>query len=1076
MLQLTKTILRRPVAVIVLVAGMLIFGLGSVLGMPLQLIPDIDMPMLLIQTVYPQAGPEEVERLVTKKIEDGCGTISGLDTTTSYSMENMSMVLLQFDYGTDIDDAYADVQAAVARTKSKLPSSANDSVILKMDMNAQPVMYLAVNSLNGDEVSSFVNDYFEPEIKKLGTVAQVEISGAEDKYISVSLIPERLIQYGINITSVTTAVSSANITLPAGSKEYGNYNIDVTTKTEYKTPEEIGTIPITTGTGDIIHLSDIAIVRYANSDDSSLSRYNGSKNVSVEITKEQKASAVTVSKDVKSLIDDLKTRYPDVEIIIEYDSADSILSSIKSIFETLVFGVLITMFVLFLFFGDFKGSFIVGSSMPVSMLITFILMSLMGFSLNIVTMGAMVIAIGMMVDNSIVVIEMCFRKKEEIDDYELSAYEAVKVVVNSVIASTITTVVVYLPLSLMKGLSGQMFGQLGLTIVFALCASLVSAITVVPLCFKYYKPVEKTDAPINKILEKIANVYRKMLRKLLYKKKITAFAAIVIFAVSIFLIQFVHTELMPATDEGEVSISITYRPGTKKEVVDEKVAEIEAYVSQFDYIEGYAATSRVGSGSVDAFVDEKAKLRADEVVDMWIDEITAMADNCEIEVSTSSSSSAMGGSGNTYDITYESTDLDTLKNTVSEISDIILETNGVSNVSSTFGTMASKAEIHVDPIKAAANNLTPQMVGGSIYSAMNSSDTFDSSIDGKTYKVKVEYPKTEYETVNDVYGMTLLNTRGQEVPLRDIADMVYTDTPQRIERSNGRYVVTLTAAMKSSEKFDVQDRIEERLKDYVPPENVYKTDSMMNKMMKEEFQAIGVAIATAVLLVFMVMAIEFENLIFSILVMFCIPFAIIGSVVFLLVTGNTFSMTSLMGFMMLAGIVVNNGILFVDYANQLKEEGWETDDALVETGASRLRPILMTTLTTVISMLPFALGIGKNSEAMEGMALVICGGLIASTILTLLMIPVFFKIIDQRKEKKAGKKALRLEKKEAKKAAKKSKSDNGANKSEEVKASSEAKEDIKDKDINGKETKKESSEESNDDDSIEIVNIDDIKE
>ena len=1021
MLNITKTVLKRPIAVIVLIAGMLIFGLSSVLSMPLKLIPDMQMPMLLVQIVYPQAGPEEVERLVSKEIEDECGTISGIDTITSYSSENSSMVLLQFEYGTDLDESYTDVQSAVNRAKSKMPDTIKDPIIMEMDVNAQPVIELAVNSLNGDDVSSYVTDVFKPELEKIGSVAQVEVAGGDDAYISIELIPEKLAMYGLTLSTVASSVGSANTILPAGTKEYGNYDIEVTTKNEYKTPEEIATIPITTGTGKLIHLSDVANVHYAMKEGGSISRYNGASNVSVSITKEQSASAVTVSKKVLAAIDDLKEKYPDYDVVVQYDSADAILSSIKSIFETLIFGVLITMFVLFLFFGDLKGSLIVGSSMPVSLLITFILMSFMGYSLNIVTMGALVIAIGMMVDNSIVVIEMCFRKKEEHDDYGDAAFEACKVVMNSVIASTITTVVVYLPLSIMKGLVGQLFGQLGFTIVFALCASLVSAVTVVPLCFKFYKPVEKSEAPINHFLEKLSGAYKKILQRLLHKKKLTAFLALVIFGISIYLIQFVHTELMPATDEGLVSIDVTFRPGTNKEVVDSKIRELEEFVSSHDFVKGYSARSRVASGSVDAYIDGESKKTTNDVVDEWIDDVMTYADNCEIAISSSSESTSFGSS-NTYDVTYESIDLNSLKETVSEIGDIMMSVNGVSSVSSSFGSMSTKAEIHVDPIKAAASGLTPQMVGGMIFSATNGTEVFETSIDNKDYKVKVEYPSTEYETVNDIYGMTLTNTQGTPVPLKDIAEIVYTDAPQTIMRSGGRYQVTLTAAMKSTERFNAQDEIEEKLEDYYPPENVYKSESVMNKIMTEEFTSLGFAIATAIILVYMVMAIEFENIIYSGLVMFCIPFAIIGSIVFLLITGQTFSMTSLLGFMMLVGIVVNNGILYVDYTNQLRQEGMPVEDALVETGVSRLRPILMTTLTTIISMLPFVLGIGKNTETMQGMALVICGGLIASTILTLLMLPVFYMVVEKFARSGAEKKAARLEKK-AKKAAKKEKKD-----------------------------------------------------
>lgn len=1056
MLSLTKTVLKRPVAVIVLIAGMLIFGVSSIISMPLKLIPDMQMPMLLVQIIYPQAGPEEVERLVSKEIEDACGTISGLDTITSYSRENVSMVLLQFDYGTDLDESYTDVQSAVNRAKASMPETIRDPIIMEMDVNAQPVIQLAVNSAGGEDVSSYVTDVFQPELEKIGSVAQVEVAGGDNSYISIQVIPEKLTQYGLAISSVAQAVGGANVILPAGTKEYGNYNVDITTKTEYKTPEQIATIPITTAKGNIIHLSDIANVHYEMEEGSSFSRYNGASNVSISITKEQSASAVTVSREVLEVIEELKVKYPDYDVMIQYDSADAILSSIKSIFETLVFGVLITMFVLFLFFGDFKGSLIVGSSMPVSLLITFILMGFMGFSLNIVTMGALVIAIGMMVDNSIVVIEMCFREKEKHEDFGDAAFAACKVVMNSVIASTITTVVVYLPLSLMKGLAGQIFGQLGFTIVFALCASLISAVTLVPLCFKFYKPVEKENAPINFLLEKVSNWYRKVITKLLNRKKLTAFMALVIFGVSIYLIQFVHTELMPATDEGLVNIDVTFRPGTKKEVVDEKISQLEEFVSRYDYISGYSARSGMGSGSVSAYVDEASKKTTNEVVDAWIDAVMEYADNCEISISSSSESNVLGGS-NTYDITYESTELSALKDATTEIGDIMMSVNGVSAVSSSLGNVSSKAEIHVDPIKAASKGLTPQMVGGTIYTATNGTELFDVSVNDKDYKVKVEYPKDEYKTVTDIYDMSLTNMQGMSVPLKDIADIVYTDAPQTIMRTNGRYTVTLTASMKSDVKFEAQDRIEEKLKDYIPPANVYKSESMMNKIMTEEFSAIGYAIATAIILVYMVMAIEFENLIYSGLVMFCIPFAIIGSIVFLLVTGQTFSMTSLLGFMMLVGIVVNNGILFVDYANQLREEGMEIGDALVETGASRLRPILMTTLTTIISMLPFVLGIGKNTDTMQGMALVICGGLIASTILTLIMLPVFYMVIDRfaesRREKRANKKKRKAEKIATKP----------------IKVENKKSEDKKD-DVKATETKKDES------DNIEIVDIEDLKE
>lgn len=1014
MKSLIKASLNRPVAVIVLIAGLIIFGIGSVAGMSLQLIPDMEMPMVMIQTLYPMAGPEDVERLVSKKIEDGCGSLSGLDTTYSYSRENVSIVLLQFEYGTDIDDAYMDVREALDIVKPNLPADTKDPVVATMDFNAAAVMQLSVNSTTED-VSEFVEKTLTPEIDKISTVTQVEVSGGQDDYISIEIIPENLKQYNVSVNTVTQTVGSANFTYPAGSAKHGGQEVDLSSQVEYKTPEELRQIPISTSTGQTIHLSDVANVRYASKKASSYSRFNGSDNLSVSISKQQSASAVTVSGQVNRLIKSLKERYPDIDISVVYDSADIIKSSLRTIAETLLLGIVITMFVLFVFFRDIKGSLIVGSSMPVSLLITFLLMSFMGFSLNMITMGALVIAIGMMVDNSIVVLEMCFRKKDEGLDFKEAAFEGTKIVLNSITASTITTIVVYLPLAMMKDLSGQLFGQLGYTIVFALAASLVSAITLVPLCFSFYKPVEKKESAVNRFLDRFSEGYSKVLGKLLNHKVLTSILALVIFVISVVLIKFINTQLFPNTDEGQIGITITYRPGTNIETVDEKVRQIEEFVRNSEYIDDYSGSARITTGSVNAYVADGAKKSTAQIVDEFTQELAGYADNCEISVEATSSLgiTSLGG-GNTYEVAFEGTDLDDLRSTLLEVDSIVMNVDGVISSTSSMGNTASRVKIDIDPINAAANGLTPVMIGAALNTAINGSDAMKVTIDDKTYQITVEYPKEEYETVNDVENMFVTNAMGNDVPLRDVAQLVYTDSPQQITRQNGRYYASITATVRSDEKAEVTEAIEEALSDYVPPRTVEKTENQTTEMMNDEFASILKAIATAIILVYMVMAIEFENLRYSGMVMFCIPFSLIGSILLLLVTRGLLSMVSLMGFLMLIGIVVNNGIIFVDYTNQLRDGGMSTADALIETGKSRLRPILMTTLTTILSMIPMALGLGRNGELMQGMALVICGGLIASTVLTLLLLPTFYMIIHKHNKQRRSRKERKKKKTEIK--------------------------------------------------------------
>lgn len=1014
MSKLTKTVLQRPVAALVIVVSLIIFGISSISGMNLQLIPDMEMPIMLVMTVYPQAGPEDVEQLVTEKIEDGLGTISGLNNVYSYSQENMSMIMFSFEYGTDMDDAFIDMQEAVERVKRELPDDAEDPTIIAMDMNAADVMTLSVDAKEeGMDVLAYVEDTVQPELEKISDVADLTISGGNEEYISVELVPELMQQYRLNISTVANTVAAANYTIPAGTADYGNQSLNLSSKVEYKTPAEIATIPITTATGNVIHLGDIANVHYAVAEPSSYSRYNGADNVSIGISKIQSSSAVTVSNKVMKVIDRLNEENPDVTITAVYDSSETIIDSLISIAQTLVVGVAITMLVLFIFFGDFKGSLIVGSSMPVSLLITLILMKFMGFSLNMITMGAMVIGIGMMVDNAIVVIEMCFRKKDEGMSYMDAAYEATKTVMASIVASTITTIVVYLPLAMMEGMSGQMFGQLGYTIVFSLIASLVSAITLVPLCFSQYRPVEKKETVVNRFLEVVGEKYAGILRKALHRKVLVALSAVAIFAVSIFLFRFCNMELMAQTDEGQVAVTVSFRPGTKLETIDAKVREIEAFVEQSPYIDDYSAMVRESDagGTIQAYVADDCKLGTSDIVDEWTKVLKDYEDNCEISVESSSSMGMSMGGGNTYDISMEGNDLDRLKEGCRIASDAVMKAGGVISVSSSFADAATKVEIVIDPIKAAAAGMTPQAASGTIYSMMSGSDAMDVTIDDKEYTVKVEYPADEYPTVNDVYGITLTNTNGVAVPLSDIADIVYTDSPLTITRKDGRYQGTVTATLEADARFTAQQAIQEQMSQTFLPEGVEQVTNTMDERMNEEFASLISAIITAILLVYIVMAIQFENLRYSGMVMFCIPFSLIGSILLLLITRCTISMVSLMGFLMLIGIVVNNGILYVDYTNMLRKT-MSTEEALIETGKSRLRPILMTTLTTILSMIPMAVGYGKNGEMTQGMAVVIVGGLTASTVLTLILLPTFYMIIHKRSKSRKEKKKAKQQKKE----------------------------------------------------------------
>ena len=761
-----------------------------------------------------------------------------------------------------------------------------------------------------------------------------------------------------------------------------------------------------TSKGQVITLQDVANVTLATKDAESLSRYNGMDNVSISIQNKSSFGTVNVCNAVKKELEKIEAENPAIRFDITYDASESIIDSLKAVFETLILGIVLTMLVLFLFFGDFKASLIVGSSMPISLLFTLIMMSMMGFSLNVVTLGSLVIAIGMMVDSSIVVIESCFRTQRG----ELSIHDAVllgaKEVMASIIASTITTIVVYLPLATMKGLSGQMFSQLGMTIVVAMVASLIAAMMLVPLFFCIFKPTEKKDLPIDKLLKKIMEGYRRVMPKILHRKKLVLFISILLLVGSFALAAQLNLEMMPSADEGVVAVSMTFRPGTNLDTQNEvmmtweQIAEEDPDVESYTISVGGSSIMSTGGASLSANLKKDRSRTTAQVVDEW-NALGAAMTNVDITVQSSGSrmSSMMSSSG--YEIDLLSYDMDALKEAAETVTDGIRALEGVVKADNSLANASTLVKIDVDPLKAMQYGMTPIQVGMTVNNVIGGTKALTIKKEGSEYEVWLKYPEGQYDDLNQMLDLNLATSFGTMIPLRDIAQLVYTEGEESISRQNGKYSVSITATMSSEEQFETQDRIKAYTSGVELPSGVSLADSMETDMMYEELFAIAKAIFIAVFLVFLVMAMQFESPRFSLMVMTCIPFALIGSFGLLFLTGQNLSMVSLMGFLMLMGIVVNNGILFVDSTNQMKTV-MRVEDALIETGCVRLRPILMTTLTTVLSMVPLGLGLGTNGVMMQGMAVVIIGGLIASTILTMLLIPSFYLILDKSSRKKRG--------------------------------------------------------------------------
>jgi multidrug efflux pump subunit AcrB len=674
----------------------------------------------------------------------------------------------------------------------------------------------------------------------------------------------------------------------------------------------------------------------------------------------------------------------------------------------MVMAVIVSMLVIYLFFGEWKASLIVGTSIPISILTALVLMRAMGLSLNVITMSSLVLGVGMMVDNSIVVLESCFRstKHTGLIGYREAALEGSGLVLESIVGSTVTTCVVFLPLALLSGMSGQMFKPLGFTIIFCMSASLISAMTIVPLCYCTYRPIEKEKSPAGMLVVKMQDAYRALMPKLLNRKKTVIVVSVLLLAGSFLMAKQLKFELIPDVDQGQIQVTIETRPGLKVEEVDKILMRVEEVVKNEPDVENYLITFG-GSGlsissddaTMMAYLKDDRKRKTATIVREWEREMNKI-DGVNITVESSSNLPSLIED---HDLEYilESTKYDELKEVSDQVANALTQCDEVTKVHTTLENAAPVVKVRIDAIKANAEFISPIQVVTAVNNMIDGIEAASLDVDGNDTSIYVEFPKGEYDTIDRLKGIVLTNNIGTSVALSDIADITFKDSPTTIERYDKQYRVTISGDLMTDDEREMT-AITNRLYDEVVSKyltsSISRATNLEDTTMKEEFIALFGAIATAVFLVFVVMASQFESPKYSLMVMTTIPFALIGSFGLLYIADVSISMVSLLGFLMLSGTVVNNGILYVDTANQYRRTMDKTT-ALIEAGATRLRPILMTTLTTIVSMIPMCLAYGDSGEIMQGLALVDVGGLLASTVLALLLLPVYYSMMTPEAKK-----------------------------------------------------------------------------
>ncbi len=998
---ITRFVLKRPVTVLMALLCLIVFGISSVFNATLEQMPDMDQPMMIIMANYSGASPEDMDELVTQLIEDQVSTLEGVKSMSSTTSEGRSMIMLEYDYDTDMDEAYSDLTKSLNSIRD-LPDDVEPTV-MEMNNNAQASMMLTIANPSQENLYDYVDQKIVPELEKLSTVAEVSTMGGSSEYIKIELMSDMMDQYNVSINDIKSAMSAANLSYPSGSAESGNLDLSVSTLTQHDTLDELLEMPITVSGNKIVYLEDIAVVSYAEEQKGGVSRYNGEETISISLTKQQSSTAMDLSKQVQKIIKSLQNDDDDLTITVARDEADSIQDSLKDVAETMVMAVVISMIIIFLFFGDFKASLIVGSSIPTSILMSLIVMTRAGFTLNIITMSGLVLGVGMMVDNSIVVLESCFRAMDKQQDkgalgYAKAALEGTNIVVASIFGSTVTTCVVFIPLVFLNGMSGQMFGAMGYTIVFCMCASLLSAIAIVPLCYMMYKPKERSSAPATRPLTFLQDAYRKIMPVLLKHKAIVMLASVGIIVATVFLASGMQTELMTADDTGTVSVSIETRPGLITEQADAILAEAESIVAAHEDVESYMLRYNNDEGTITAYLKDDRKMSTDEVVSQWENEMADL-ENCTITVEASTSMSMMGRSRG-YEAILKGTQYDELQEVSNEIVNELIARDDVKNVHSSIENTAPVVAVKVDPVSASAEGLTAAQIGTMIKQMLDGEEVTTLKVDGQEISVKAEYPEDQYKTVPQLERIILKKPSGGYVALSDVAEIYYKDSPSSIEKEDKSYQITISADyVDSSSSAAVKTKIDNEVISPNLTGTIVRGTNSRDRMMQEEFSGLYNAIAVAVFLIFVVMAAQFESPKFSFMVMTTIPFSLVGSFGLLKLTGVSMSMTSILGFLILVGTVVNNGILYVDTVNQYRIE-MPLRKALIEAGATRMRPIMMTSLTTILSMLPMAMAFGSSGSTTQGLAVVNIGGLSVGVLVALFILPVYYALMNGRKELK----------------------------------------------------------------------------
>ena len=1030
-MKIAQIAVSRPVTVWMMVFVAVFLGLISLSRLPVDLFPEMTFPIAAVATSYEGAGPQEVESLISRPIEEAMTSLANVTRVSSTSTRGQSVVLVEFDWGTDMDFAALEMRERVDQVREFLPDGAGTPRILRFDPSALPVIQMGMGGPRElSELKRIAEDVVKNRLERISGVASVSVAGAQDPQVHVHLDPTLMRSFGISFDTVIQALQAANLNLPAGQIDTQRSEVTIRTTGEFQSLEDIAQVRVPTAGGTVL-LREIATISMGESDVTQITRLNRQPSIFLQIVKESGANTVQVARAAKAELDRIARELGDIEFEIVYDESAFVEASIASVGSNAVAGGLLAALVLYAFLRSIRSTIVVALAIPISIVFTFVLIYFTGMTLNMLSLGGLALGVGMLVDNAIVVLENIFRHRHLGSDAVTAAVEGTGEVGAAVFASTLTTVAVFVPVIFIQGLAAQIFTDLSLTVSFSLFSSLAVAFTLVPLLASRLLGANVSprivaaaaeeeiaserrsvgaEGSYGRILGSLLALYERLIRFALRRRGLTLTTVFLLLVASLVVVgPRLGTEFLPEMDEGQLRISVKMPRGTRLQDTFALIAHLEELVLQIPEVK--AILSQTGGGSTDGFggsaSDEgmilvqlapfEQRHRTTQEVIEEVRRLVAGIGGATIEVQPMSVI-GVGVAGAPIQVQLRGDDRDLLAREAMRLADAIRAIPGTREVKTSIDESRPELQVRVNRERAGRLGLSVYQVATAVRTAVGGQTATIYRSGGEEIDVVVRLNEAYRKSLEDMRNIPIGTPFGI-VPLSEVAELAEGRAPLAIDRIDQTRVVAVNAQLAGRDLGSVMGDIRAAVDAMDLPPEIEVFYGGQDELMTDAFSDLGIALALSIVLVFAVLASQFESWSQPFVIIFSIPFALIGVVWGLFLTGHSFNVVAFIGVIMLVGIVVNNAILLVDFINQARRRGMARDEAVVQSGRIRMRPILMTTLTTVLGMLPLALGIGEGSELEAPLAVVVSAGLTTSTVLTLVVVPTIYVIVDDWSER-----------------------------------------------------------------------------